>query len=193
MRPLLPSFFSAWVRASVKPGICWGRAGTVIRTLQRTCGNDSMSVASSDNGFLFLIMMARSCRAASVPSPVVLCSRKIRCPDCSPPKEKPPLRIVSTTYRSPTWQRIRRPSIFCMASSSPMLLITVATNVFLRSLRLSSRSCAQMAMMWSPSTILPRSSQTMSRSASPSRASPILAPSCTTCAAICSGCKAPQF
>ena len=80
-----------------------------------------------------------------------------------------------------------------MACSSPMLLITVATRVFFLSLRRCMSSLAQMAMMWSPSTMVPCSSQTISRSPSPSRARPMSAPSCCTRAAITSGCSAPQL
>jgi len=46
-------------------------------------------------------MVARICRAVTTPSPVVLCSEKITCPDCSPPRVYPWRSISSRTYRSP--------------------------------------------------------------------------------------------
>ncbi len=73
-----------------------------------------------------------------------------------------------------------------------MLLITVATSVFLGSARRRMSSSPQIAITASPSTTLPCSSETMRRSASPSRAMPRLAEVFFTALHSVSGCSAPK-
>ena len=56
-------------------------------TFSSTCGTRSIaSRASSESGLPVRIISASTCSAAISPSPVELWSRKIRCPDCSPPR-----------------------------------------------------------------------------------------------------------
>ncbi len=85
------------------------------------------------------------------------------------------------------------PPAVLMAASRPALLITVATRVFLASDFSASISSAAMAMMSSPSIKLPFSSQSNTRSASPSCAMPMCAPCSTTFWHMASGCIEPQF
>ena len=72
--------------------------------------------------------------ALSSPSPVVFSSRKITCPDCSPPRLAPISRILSSTYLSPTFVCSICMPFFSPMRKNPRLLITVATIVFLFSL-----------------------------------------------------------
>ena len=72
------------------------RAGSI--TFSSTWGTRSMaSRASSERGLPVRIIRASTWSAPMMPSPVEAWSRKIRCPDCSPPRLKPPLRMASTT------------------------------------------------------------------------------------------------
>ena len=72
-------------------------------------------------------MMRSTCSAVPMPSPVNRWSAKITCPDCSPPTASPRFCISSITYLSPTGARTSSMPRSRSASSSPMLLITVAT------------------------------------------------------------------
>src|SRR3972149_2684207 len=111
-----------------------------------------------------------------MPSPVVVWSKKTMWPDCSPPKLYPFFASSSTTYLSPTSVLTTRPPIFSMATSKAALLIMVETTVFLLSLPSLMRALAHMAIMRSPSMILPFSSTSTHLSPSPSSAMPMSAP-----------------
>ena len=70
--------------------------------------------------------------------------------------------------------------------------MTVTTTWFFFNAPLSFISIAHIAIIWSPSTLCPFSSQTITLSASPSSAIPISAFSFFTTSIIFSGCIAPQ-
>ena len=127
-----------------------------------------------------------------MPSPVIRCSAKITCPDCSPPSARPRRCISSITYLSPTGQRTMAMPRSRSAISRPMLLITVATiaSPGRRPSRFSWS--AAISSTASPSTTRPRWSTNSARSPSPSNATPIRAPVSTT--RCCSGwrCVDPQ-
>ena len=96
-------------------------------------------------------------------------SRKIMCPLCSPPRFRFSSHhflddVTIAHLRAKDLSAVRRAS----ASSSPKLLITVATSVFCASWPAPSKSIAAMARISSPSTISPFSSHNRTRSASPS-------------------------
>ena len=78
------------------------------------------------------------------------------------------------------------------ARSSPRFDITVATSVRPGSASRASMRVPNMAMTWSPSTTVPVSSARMTRSASPSSATPRCAPTRRTSAAMSSGWSAPH-
>ena len=88
-----------------------------------------MQAASSESGLPARSIAASTCRAVTIPSPVVLWSAKITWPDCSPPRAYPPWSISSRTHRSPTGVRTTVMPASRMATSRPTLLITVATTV----------------------------------------------------------------
>ncbi len=79
------------------------------------------------------------------PSPVVFCSRKIMCPDCSPPSTKPPSRILSRTYLSPTEVVSTAIPSRSIALRNPRLHMTVVTTVLFLRTPLSRMSIAQIA------------------------------------------------
>ena len=58
---------------------------SVTATLTSTWGYCLQSATRREAGTPALWSRLRNCRAVSSPSPVVACSRKIMCPDCSPP------------------------------------------------------------------------------------------------------------
>ena len=70
--------------------------------------------------------------------------------------------------------------------------MTVITSVSFASVPFFCIESARMPMAWSPSTMLPCSSQEMRRSASPSKAKPMSAPLATTSCCSRSGCSAPH-
>ncbi len=74
-----------------------------------------------------------------------------------------------------------------------MFVITVPTIVLLFNLPFSFKHVPHMARTWSPSTMLPFSSEAISRSASPSKESPTSAPVSKTSLWISSGLVEPQF
>ncbi len=110
-----------------------------------------------------------------IPSPVVLWSKNIICPDCSPPRAQPFLSISSSTYRSPTFVLIIFIPSLAAIISNPMFVITVTTMVFPFSLPSFFICKPVIAKILSPSIRSPFSSQTKSLSASPSKARPISA------------------
>ena len=137
--------------------------------------------------------MARtSSMPVRMPSPVVARSRKMMCPDCSPPRTASSRSIASNTWRSPTGVRTSLPPAARTARSRPPLLITVTTRTLLRSVPAASRASAQIPMTASPSTSCPRSSTAIRRSASPSNARPRSSPAADTVSARRSGWVEPQ-
>ena len=124
-----------------------------------------------------------------MPSPVVLLSRQIRCPDDSPPRRHPNLCILSITKRSPTPAR-SNPMPSCLrATSIPKLVIKVPTTPFGRPLGFPT---AMMKSNSSPSTISPFPSTMMRRSPSPSSAIPRSALCSSTASASTWGLVEPQ-
>ena len=65
-------------------------------------GNGPYAAASAASGRPARTTRSSRSRPVSTPSPVVARSRKIRCPDCSPPSDQPWSSRASNTYRSPT-------------------------------------------------------------------------------------------
>ena len=141
-----------------------------------------------------MISMTRS--AVSRPSPVVDSpSRKMTCPDCSPPRVAPDFSISSSTYLSPTLARSMRTPELRSAISRPMLDIVVATTREPASTFRAFISRAANNKTPSPFTTRPSASLNNARSASPSKVtprsnSPFLP---ATTRATVSGCRAPQF
>ena len=75
-----------------------------------TCGSLGIRAASSDRGRPAARMARTSSMPVRIPSPVVARSRKMMCPDCSPPRTASSRSIASNTWRSPTGVRtIRAP------------------------------------------------------------------------------------
>ena len=101
-------------------------------------------------------------------------------------------RIALATYLSPTSVRKTFMPSSCRHSSKARLLIFVATIAFLVSNPFSNMYFANIAKRASPLAILPFSSQTTKRSASPSNAIPKLAFLFFTSFCIACGFKAPQ-
>jgi hypothetical protein len=73
---------------------------------------------------------AATCNAVSNPSPVDKKSRKITCPDGSPPNTAPVLRMPCHTCLSPTAVTSERNPNASNARKRPKLLMTVTTTVF---------------------------------------------------------------
>ncbi len=73
-----------------RDGLCGPGSSTL--TLISVCGYTSMTAASSESGLPLRTITSRSASAVTMPSPVVACSERITCPDCSPPREAPGLR-----------------------------------------------------------------------------------------------------
>ena len=146
------------------------------RTFRRICGKRCMTPASRDRECPVPATTSRSMTPVSTPSPVVAWSRKMMWPDCSPPRTRSRRSIASMTWRSPTGVSTKPSPWVSRHLRSPRFDITVATTALLRSRSRSARSSAHTAMIWSPSTSPPRSSTAITRSASPSNASPTRAP-----------------
>ena len=128
-------------------------------------------------------MISSTRSAVRIPSPVVAYSRKMTCPDCSPPSAA----FLSLAFpRGHTCRQtgVRTSAIPCAASafSSPRFDITVATTIGtpFPSQFANKRSIAppQMRRTASPSTTLPLCETNIARSASPSNATPISACRC---------------
>ncbi len=138
--------------------------------------------------------MTRSQSSSPVksPSPVGLSSRKIRWPDCSPPKRHAFSSRASSTLRSPT--SVSTMSTFAPESARrrPRLLIDVITSPP-PSMSRDAKSSAKSVMRSSPSRTAPSPSTAMRRSASPSKARPRSAPSSRTLATMSSTWVDPQF
>ena len=164
------------------------RTGTLIST----CGNISRSCRRSARSRPVSLITLMTDSAVSSPSPVGSNSEKIRCPDCSPPSTAPCATIASRTWRSPTGQRCTATPAARRPISSPTLLITVATTALPGSLPQSFRKRAQMNNIASPSTTSPWWSTRITRSPSPSNASPMRQSWSVTARCRPSGCVDPQ-
>ena len=127
-----------------------------------------------------------------MPSPVVDSERKMMWPDCSPPRLSPSASRAASTWRSPTSVSrtpMPRPSI---ARRKPRLVMTVTATVLPARRPRSARSSAKRARSTSPSTMVPVWSTAMTRSASPSNASPRSAWCSTTARDSCVGSVDPH-
>ena len=138
-------------------------------------------------------MMSINRSAVSSPSPVVASpSRKMMCPDCSPPSVAPVFIISSKTYLSPTLARSIRMPESRNAISRPIFDIVVATTVAPGS---TPRACISRAVTNSTASPLitrPEASLKSARSASPSNVIPRSnLPSAIHFATV-PGCNAPQ-
>ena len=107
------------------------------------------------------------------PSPVFALSRRIICPDCSPPILYPPFCISSRTYLSPTFVVVATIPLAFANLKKPRLVITVTTQVLLFSVPSAFINFEKIASNLSPSISSPFSSTARHLSASPSKARPI--------------------
>ena len=104
---------------------------------------------------------ASTCSAASVPSPVVAWSDRITCPDCSPPTLKPPSFMRSSTCgRRPSSARAAAPRLQEALEAKVRHHRRNDTARFQPPLPRPAR--ADQPIIWSPSTIAPFSSTTIS-------------------------------
>ena len=123
--------------------------------------------------------------AVKMPSPVEILSRRMMCPDCSPPKLKFIFCMASITYLSPISVRIRL--ILCLPSAViiPLLVWLVPTTVLAKSEPSFFIFFARIYKILSPSKTSPLASTAIRRSASPSNAKPTSAflslTKCTRC------------
>src|SRR5215213_1170626 len=104
-RPSSPRLFSALETASTtasEAATAFAAPGSSTLTLIRVCGYFSIAAASSESGLPLRTITSRRASAVTTPSPVVTCSERITCPDCSPPMEAPSRPMASATCLSPT-------------------------------------------------------------------------------------------
>ena len=155
----------------------------LIGRLTRICGKGLISPKSSLAFLPLSSKHALTCSALTSPSPVLAKSLNTICPLCSPPKFKPRSFIISSTFLSPTAERLSLILCAFRYSSRAALLITVATISSFFSSFCLFRCVASTPIKASPWTTSPFSSTTTSLSASPSKPKPISARKCLTCRA----------
>src|SRR5438105_3749062 len=158
-------------------GICSSGCFSRTRTFFMTWGKTTRSLIRSSRRLPLAATICNTRSAVSSPSPVVASpSRKMMCPDCSPPSTAPLFCISLSTYLSPTGARSRRIPSRRSTASSPMFDMVVPTTTSPAN-RLRAFICrATSSVTPSPFTTRPRESANRQRSASPSKVMPSAAP-----------------
>ena len=97
--------FSMLRTASCTAGTFAGSKRFATFTLRSTCGNFNIPEASSASDKPVFFITASTCKALTSPSPVVVLSRQMMCPEVSPPRMPPVSRKhsenVTVAHRRP--------------------------------------------------------------------------------------------